>query len=76
MAQGSFDDVITLLRLSRNAPDIFENAEIEEKRTLLNTVLSNLELNEKLLRWKIKNHTIRWLFVMKIKIGSPSSPGI
>ena len=36
------------------APDLFENAEIEEKRTLLNTVLSNLELNDKELRLKLK----------------------
>jgi len=33
---------------------MFENSEIEEKRILLNTVLSNLELNDKQLRWKLK----------------------
>ena len=70
MANNNFDGVAHLLELSRKAPVLFENAEIEEKRTLLNLVLSNLELNQKELRWKLKkpydtmafcNETKNWL---------------
>jgi hypothetical protein len=70
MSKSTFDEVITLLNLSRDAPSIFENAEIEEKRTMMNMVLSNLELNDKKLRWKLKkpydtmaicNETQNWL---------------
>jgi site-specific DNA recombinase len=54
VGKHNYDDVLYLLRLSMNAPDIFENSEIEEKRGLLQTVLSNLELEDKELRWKLK----------------------
>ena len=54
MSNSNYDGTLYLLKLSRMAPDLFENAEIEEKRILLNTVLSNLELNGKELRWKLK----------------------
>ena len=54
MSNNNYDGTLYLLSLSRMAPDLFENAEIEEKRTLLNTVLSNLELNDKELRLKLK----------------------
>jgi site-specific DNA recombinase len=70
MSKSTFDDVITLLNLSRDAPSIFENAEIEEKRTMMNMVVSNLELGDEELRWKLKkpydtmaicNETQNWL---------------
>jgi hypothetical protein len=40
--------------LSRKAPDLFENSDNDEKRELLNTVLSNLELDDEELRWELK----------------------
>ena len=70
MPNDNFDSVLSLLKLSRMAPTIFENAEIEEKRTMINMVLSNLELDDKELRWKLKkpydtmafcNETQNWL---------------
>ncbi len=54
MSKNDFSSISSLLELSRDAPDLFKNAEIEDKRVLLNTVLSNLELNDDLLRWKLK----------------------
>jgi hypothetical protein len=51
---NNFEGVMYLLDLSQKAPDLFENAQIEEKRTLLNQVLSNLELDDKQLRREIK----------------------
>ena len=64
------DSALHLLDLSRRAPEIFENGENDEKRLLINEVLSNLELDGDLLRWKIKkpydtmafcNKTQNWL---------------
>ncbi len=49
-----FDAISHLLKLSRNAPKVFKNANFEQKRSLLNLVLSNLELSGKLLRWELK----------------------
>ncbi len=43
-----------LLNLSRNATKLFEKANPEQKRSLISIVLSNLELNGDLLRWKYK----------------------
>jgi hypothetical protein len=49
-----FDAAQHLLQLSRHAPKIFEKASFEQKRMLLNMVLSNLELHADLLRWVLK----------------------
>ena len=54
MSKNDFSGISSLLELSRDTPDLFKNAEIEDKRVLLNSVLSNLELNDDLLRWKLK----------------------
>ena len=54
MSNNNYDSTLFLLKLPRMGPDLFENAKIQEKRTLLNTVLSNLELNDKELRFKLK----------------------
>ncbi len=54
ISKHDFSSISSLLELSRDAPDLFKNAEIEDKRVLLNTVLSNLELDDVLLRWKLK----------------------
>ena len=49
-----FDAASHLLRLSRNAPNIFKKANFEQKRALVNMVLSNLRLKGNLLRWELK----------------------
>jgi site-specific DNA recombinase len=54
MTNNNFEGALDLLRLWRKSPDLFENAEIEEKRILINQVHSNLELNDKELRWELK----------------------
>lgn len=69
VAKNNYDWAFSLLDLSRRASDIFENGENDERRVMINQILSNLELDDNLLRWKIKNHTILWLFVTKLKIG-------
>jgi site-specific DNA recombinase len=70
MSKDNFEDVSYLLNISREAPEIFENAENEDKRELINLVLSNLRLSEKELRWELKkpfdtmafcNETRNWL---------------
>ncbi len=43
-----------LLKLSKNATKLFEKANIEQKRSLINIVLSNLQLDGKELRWELK----------------------
>jgi hypothetical protein len=43
-----------LLKLSKDAPILFERADNEQKRSMINLVLSNLELDGTQLRWKIK----------------------
>jgi site-specific DNA recombinase len=43
-----------LLNLANKAPELFKSADLEEKRSLINTVLSNLQLSGKLLRWELK----------------------
>ena len=70
MSSSVIDGALHLLDLSRRAPEIFENGENDEKRLLIIEVLSNLELDGDLLRWKIKkpydtmafcNETQNWL---------------
>ncbi len=43
-----------LLRLSKNAPKLFEKANNEQKRSMINLVLSNLQLDGNQLRWEYK----------------------
>lgn len=43
-----------LLKLSKNAPKLFLRANHEQKRALINLVLSNLELKGKQLLWEMK----------------------
>ena len=43
-----------LLNLAKDLPRLFTEAEIEEKRTILKTIVSNLELDGDLLRWNYK----------------------
>ena len=43
-----------LLELAKNANSLFKSADIEQKRNLLNIVLSNCTLTGDLLRWKLK----------------------
>lgn len=49
-----FEQSSYLLNLIKNAPTIFKMADIEHKRSILNLALSNLELNDDLLRWELK----------------------
>ncbi len=46
--------VNNLLSLAKEAPQLFKKANFEQKRELVNLVLSNLELHGKELRWKLK----------------------
>lgn len=43
-----------LLKLARDLPELFEKAEIEQKRILLKMIVSNFSLDGDLLRWKYK----------------------
>lgn len=45
---------IHLMSLARRAPELFQTADIEQKRSLIKIVLSNLELNGKQLMWELK----------------------
>ncbi len=49
-----YGSVIHLLEISKNATKLFEKANLEQRRKLLKTVLSNLELDGKQLRWELK----------------------
>ena len=49
-----FESIDYLLKLFRDAPKIFEKADVEHKRAIMNLTLSNLELDQDLLRWKLK----------------------
>ena len=49
-----YGSVTHLLKLSRAAPKLFEEADIEQKRSLVNIVLSNLRLDGDLLRYEIE----------------------
>jgi site-specific DNA recombinase len=48
------ENISHLLMLARKWPVLFEKANFEQKRFLVNLVLSNLELKDKQLRWKLK----------------------
>jgi site-specific DNA recombinase len=43
-----------LLKLSKNAPQLFKNADNERMRLLVNETLSNLQIFDKQLRWELK----------------------
>lgn len=49
-----YGSVTHLLKLSRAAPKLFEEADIEQKRSLINIVFSNLRLDGDLLRYEIE----------------------
>lgn len=49
-----FGTVFHLLNLAKNAPKLFQKANIEQKRSLLQIVLSNFSLDGNQLRWKLK----------------------
>jgi site-specific DNA recombinase len=49
-----FATVNHLLTLAKKAPESFKKANIEQKRSLINLVLSNLQLKGKELRWELK----------------------
>lgn len=49
-----YGTVSRLLRLSHNAQNLFKKANHEQKRSILNLIVSNLELDGDLLRWKYK----------------------
>ena len=70
IAEDTFSSIEHLLKLSRNAPRLFEKGKIDLKRELIKMTHSNLELNGKELRWKLKrpfemmafcNETQNWL---------------
>lgn len=49
-----YGTVSHLLKLSREAPKLFEKANHEQKRSLINLVLSNLQLKGDQLMWELK----------------------
>ncbi len=49
-----FGTVFRLLNLAKSAPKLFQKANIEQKRSLLQIVLSNFSLDGDQLRWKLK----------------------
>jgi len=53
--QNRFESANYLLRVLKNAPILFERANLEQKRFLVNLVLSNLELHDIELRWTLNN---------------------
>jgi len=46
--------VLHLLKVARDAPKLFKKANIQQTRRLVKTVLSNLELQDDQLRWKLQ----------------------
>jgi site-specific DNA recombinase len=70
MTKYDLDSVLHLLKLSRNAPRLFEKGRIERKRQLIKMTHSNLELSGELLRSELRfpfnkiaesNKTQNWL---------------
>lgn len=49
-----YGTVTHLLRLSKDAPRLFKQASIEQKRSLIDMVLSNLRLDGEQLLWELK----------------------
>ena len=47
--------VLHLLKVARDAPDLFKKANIQQTRRLFKRVLSNLELEDNQLRWELRN---------------------
>ena len=46
--------LITLLNICSRAPELFESSKVEQKRQLINFLLSNLELRGKILEFELK----------------------
>lgn len=53
--ESEYGTKIHLLKLARDAPKLFEKANYEQKRSLINKVLSNLRLEDDLLRSEYKD---------------------
>ena len=51
---SQFGNISHLLELARDASELFKNGNLEEKRQLIKMTLSNLQLKNRLLRWKLK----------------------
>lgn len=49
-----YGTVTHLLKLAKSAPKLFQKADIEQKRSLISMVLSNLQLDGDLLLWELK----------------------
>lgn len=54
VSKDDFSSADHLLKLAKNAQNLFEKGKIEQKRALLKMLHSNLELDGNLLRWKLK----------------------
>jgi site-specific DNA recombinase len=54
VSEEYFETIMNLLQVSRNAPILFMDAEPEQKRILINSVLSNLVLKGNQLLWEYK----------------------
>ena len=54
VADNVFRSASYLLNLANEAPKLFEKANIDQKRSLLNMIGSNYEVQGRLLRWKLK----------------------
>ena len=46
--------LISLLNICSKAPELFESSKVEQKRQLINFLLSNLELRGKILEFELK----------------------
>ena len=46
--------LITLLNICSRAPELFESSKVEQKRQLINFLLSNLKLRGKILEFELK----------------------
>ena len=47
--------LISLLNICSKAPELFNSSKVEQKRQLINFLLSNLQLRGKKLEYKLKN---------------------
>lgn len=50
----NYGSILHLLKLARNAPELFKNADNERLGSLVNETLSNLRISGKQLRWELK----------------------
>ncbi len=52
--------LISLLNICSRAPELFESSKVEQKRALINFLLSNLQLRGKKLEYTLKNPLMYW----------------